>query len=314
MIVTCPSCSARYKINESKVKGRGAKITCPRCAHRFVFYREGDEEAKSAADPVANLDFRTVGLQWRVKSNNVALEFTTLATLRGWLAEGKVSPSDPISFNSRKWTPIQDIKDISAFFADVHRKASRGEISLYDDSFGESEADEPEDDSDAPTTIVGRGSALATEIQDLVRDLATPAPAHSRVDRPTEPPSDPSDDDEAEAAEMSPEEMDEPSVPLYAIKGNSGPPAPSPIATLPAGRGEDTPAPLSAPQARPAPAPAPAPAVVAAPAPAAPGMAMWVVGGVVLVALVGAGLWFGGVFNGGHAPPPDAAGWLAPAP
>ena len=49
MIVTCPACSARYKINEAKIQGRGAKITCPRCGHRFVVYRE-DRPANDIPD------------------------------------------------------------------------------------------------------------------------------------------------------------------------------------------------------------------------------------------------------------------------
>ena len=48
MIVTCPSCEARYKINASKIKGRGAKITCPKCKHRFVVYRDEDAEEPEA--------------------------------------------------------------------------------------------------------------------------------------------------------------------------------------------------------------------------------------------------------------------------
>lgn len=41
MIVTCEKCSARYKLDDAKVTGRGAKITCPRCRHVFIVYREG---------------------------------------------------------------------------------------------------------------------------------------------------------------------------------------------------------------------------------------------------------------------------------
>lgn len=41
MIVTCPACSSRYKLDESKVTGRGAKITCPKCKHVFVVYPGG---------------------------------------------------------------------------------------------------------------------------------------------------------------------------------------------------------------------------------------------------------------------------------
>lgn len=39
MIISCPACSARYRVAEEKIQGRGARITCPTCAHKFVVYR-----------------------------------------------------------------------------------------------------------------------------------------------------------------------------------------------------------------------------------------------------------------------------------
>ena len=47
MIVTCESCKSRYKIDDSKISGRGAKITCPRCKHQFVVYST-DKNAQPA--------------------------------------------------------------------------------------------------------------------------------------------------------------------------------------------------------------------------------------------------------------------------
>ena len=71
MIVTCPSCSARYKINAAKIKGRGAKITCPRCSHRFVVYREGEGEGgkkkSRIPDDISTYDFASMGITWRVR-------------------------------------------------------------------------------------------------------------------------------------------------------------------------------------------------------------------------------------------------------
>lgn len=40
MIVNCPSCSSRYRIRDEKIKGRGARITCPNCSHKFVVHRD----------------------------------------------------------------------------------------------------------------------------------------------------------------------------------------------------------------------------------------------------------------------------------
>lgn len=42
MIVSCPSCSSRYRIRDDKVKGRGARITCPSCQHKFIVHREAE--------------------------------------------------------------------------------------------------------------------------------------------------------------------------------------------------------------------------------------------------------------------------------
>lgn len=54
MIVTCESCKSRYKLDDAKITGRGAKITCPRCKHIFVVYArvEGDAAAPRAPDLV----------------------------------------------------------------------------------------------------------------------------------------------------------------------------------------------------------------------------------------------------------------------
>ena len=52
MIVTCDHCGARYKLDESRISGRGAKITCPRCKHVFVVYREQEAEIEPQARAV----------------------------------------------------------------------------------------------------------------------------------------------------------------------------------------------------------------------------------------------------------------------
>ncbi len=53
MVITCPSCNARYKLPGRKIKGRGAKITCPRCSHVFViFAKDLEADDETAAAPV----------------------------------------------------------------------------------------------------------------------------------------------------------------------------------------------------------------------------------------------------------------------
>lgn len=55
MIVTCEKCAARYKLDDAKVSGRGAKITCPRCRHVFVVYREEEKAAAAKSGPPSTL-------------------------------------------------------------------------------------------------------------------------------------------------------------------------------------------------------------------------------------------------------------------
>ena len=51
MVITCPSCSARYRLNQDKIKGRGAKITCPKCSHIFVVFSDGETEGAAPEPP-----------------------------------------------------------------------------------------------------------------------------------------------------------------------------------------------------------------------------------------------------------------------
>ncbi|MCP4868362.1 MAG: hypothetical protein GY898_06565 [Proteobacteria bacterium] len=50
MVITCPSCSARYRLNPDKIEGRGAKITCPKCSHIFVVFSEQEEKSSPGAE------------------------------------------------------------------------------------------------------------------------------------------------------------------------------------------------------------------------------------------------------------------------
>ena len=55
MIVACEHCGARYKLDESRIAGRGAKVTCPKCRHVFVVFKDAlpDAGAADAEPPTA---------------------------------------------------------------------------------------------------------------------------------------------------------------------------------------------------------------------------------------------------------------------
>lgn len=48
MIVQCPSCGSRYRVNDANVPASGGKITCPSCQHKFIVYPEEQDPAQGA--------------------------------------------------------------------------------------------------------------------------------------------------------------------------------------------------------------------------------------------------------------------------
>lgn len=53
MIVTCEHCGARYKLDPSRITGRGVRITCPRCKNVFAVYRQQAEDDPGEVDAPA---------------------------------------------------------------------------------------------------------------------------------------------------------------------------------------------------------------------------------------------------------------------
>ena len=186
MIVTCPSCNSRYKIKADKITGRGAKITCPKCSHRFVVYK--DEQAESDVPKVpANVteyDFRTFGLTWYLRrTNGDVTEFWSLQELNDRLEQQQASPDDAITFDNRDWSRIGSLDNLPLFFFQTWEKAKRGEIIIAAPEV-EDDEDEDEDAADAPTTLMGHGSAASKELADLMAGLETPAAMGVREESP----------------------------------------------------------------------------------------------------------------------------------
>ena len=176
MIVTCPHCSARYKIRESKMRGRGAKITCPRCGDRFVVYR--DHAPNPVPDHIDALDFNTVGVTWRVqRRGRTAYQLYELNVLRDLIARGQIDPGDRLSPDGHAWVPIAEIDDLRAHFWETYQRAQRGEIAQIP-VFDEPDVDRDDDgDADAPTIIMNPGSDDARNVRAAVARGGTAAPS-----------------------------------------------------------------------------------------------------------------------------------------
>ncbi len=267
MIASCPSCHARYKVADSKIKGRGAKISCPKCSHKFTVYKE---PANEPVPDVGALDFRRVSIVFKAQRGiGITIEFNTLDQLREHLSNGRLDAGSRITYDQRIWTPIDAIVDLDAWFHDVYKRAERGEIQLRAPA-----PERDEDAADAPTTIVGRGSSLASEIRMAVSAEATPPPAVARGNRPPPIPSDPgplsmgSEPSEPPPPPREEEPSAAPSAPSQPVVPDLPPPAP--IQATPA---------LVQPERLPPPRPPP----VVPPAPEArSNAALWVAAAVIL--------------------------------
>ena len=184
MIVSCPACSARYRIDKSKIKGRGAKITCPRCSHKFVVYKDKDNQEK----PIETRVFRKLGVTWKVKKGlGVIQTFHSLSELNEMIKQNQVSKNDTISYDNRTWIPLHSIENISGFFTEIWKQAQLGELKIADDS-DEEDIDEENDD---PTAIIKDRSALMDQLRQGLDDTpipqSTPSPVYRTRSRSTRP-------------------------------------------------------------------------------------------------------------------------------
>lgn len=214
MIVMCPACQARYKVDDAKIKGRGAKISCPKCQHIFVVYKDAGGGGQHGAAALADRDFRGVGVTWQVRRGIGLVEsFHDLATLHEQMEEGEIDVKDAISYDmGRTWTLISAISDLDALFEEVWERAKRGEIDT-----APVDHSRDEDDEDSPTTIVNRNAELADAIRRAVAESGTPSERTAEAQLPHE------ESDETEDAAVVPAQAPAPPV----LK--SGPSVPPPV-------------------------------------------------------------------------------------
>ncbi len=49
MVIQCPQCGKKYKVDPEKIPEKGAKISCPGCGHNFMVKKKKDKDKESAA-------------------------------------------------------------------------------------------------------------------------------------------------------------------------------------------------------------------------------------------------------------------------
>src|SRR5438093_1283903 len=126
MLIQCEKCRTRYNLDEAKIPGKGAKVTCPSCKNVFVVMKDASAAAPppsapggppkslldgffedpgsktlpgvpSFATPATPLSSRGIKA-WKVRvASGLVYDFTDPGTLKAWIGEKKVTPADSIS-------------------------------------------------------------------------------------------------------------------------------------------------------------------------------------------------------------------------
>jgi len=61
MIIECPACRTRFRLDEAKIKGRGARVRCRRCGEPIIVLKPEEPQAAAAKDAGGGfLDLRSV--------------------------------------------------------------------------------------------------------------------------------------------------------------------------------------------------------------------------------------------------------------
>ncbi|HZW35749.1 MAG: DUF3426 domain-containing protein [Deltaproteobacteria bacterium] len=60
MIIECPACSTKFRLDESRIKGRGARVRCRRCGETIVALKPVEPQAPSPDAGKDSLDLRSV--------------------------------------------------------------------------------------------------------------------------------------------------------------------------------------------------------------------------------------------------------------
>lgn len=93
MIVTCESCKSRYKIDDSKISGRGARITCPRCKHQFVVFSSEKNQPAMLNTPQ--------GSEWDDEPTRVGAKKEEAARAAASAAASSPAPATPAPEDER---------------------------------------------------------------------------------------------------------------------------------------------------------------------------------------------------------------------
>ena len=62
MIIECQTCHARFRLDESRIKGRGARVKCRKCGDSIVVLKDGAPPPRRRAGTVSSTSAPRCGI------------------------------------------------------------------------------------------------------------------------------------------------------------------------------------------------------------------------------------------------------------
>lgn len=106
MIVQCPSCASRYRVNEANIPSSGGRIRCPSCQHAFVVYPEPEPSFEDDADDKTSV-IMSPNIQEMMANHQKSL---------------KSGPSPAVEHEEESMTEVMDPSEIPALADGNDRK------------------------------------------------------------------------------------------------------------------------------------------------------------------------------------------------
>ncbi len=207
MVVTCDHCGARYRFDDERISGRGARITCPRCKHVFLVHKDEEEPVPVEELPpldVHSLDFSAVGIRsWKVKvAIGLVYDFSDYKTLRKYIKEGRVTEADHLSYDNESWVEIGSLSDLKQYFIDIYREAQQAQAALEaaEEAAAQAAAHPSQEEAEAIADALLDAVEADDEVLDAELDVEVEVENGDEAEEDEAP-----DEEEPEAPEAAPE-------------------------------------------------------------------------------------------------------------
>lgn len=128
MDVRCEQCQTEYELDEARVTEQGVTVKCTQCGHMFKVRRRAGTPPPAPIPTAAPPPAAPAGAPsvWLIRNNIGEIRrFKELTTLQQWIVERKVDRECEISRTGDTWKRLGEIAELASFFQLVDQADAR---------------------------------------------------------------------------------------------------------------------------------------------------------------------------------------------